>query len=65
MAMVSTLVKDAFPTRCIVQGDLVDIENHTPKTELGEGYAVTGEVLSWHHGAWHVLFGGTVGAPVS
>jgi len=53
MALVSISVQNAFPMRCIVEGTLSEIQAHVPTTELGEGYAVTGEILCWHHGAWH------------
>jgi len=65
MPIASLRVPDSFPTRCIVEGTLLEIQAHVPTTELGEGYAVTGEILSWHHGAWHASSGGSVSAPLA
>lgn len=60
--MNSILVPGAFPTRCIVEGTLAEIQANVPQTELAEGYASTGERLHWYKGAWH--FAGGV-APVA
>ena len=55
----SLLIPNSYPTRCVVEGPLAEIQAHVPQTEIGEGYATTGETIFWHHGAWHTTGGGS------